>query len=144
MSLVLRSWSCLGIPSLAFTRPQSLVRIAIRRQFFSAQTDFKRMNSAPHVMSVTFLGTSSGGNPVLYNLLGPDWWGIGGPTDARNCSSLVLQALPDGSLWSESLFEVDTIRHSTYDNQCLIVQKVQFVNLPCKRRQDISGYGPGE
>ncbi|KAI0078567.1 hypothetical protein K474DRAFT_1696943 [Panus rudis PR-1116 ss-1] len=37
----------------------------------------------PHDMVVTFLGTASGG----------------GPTETRNCSSLVLNALGDGSLW---------------------------------------------
>ncbi|EIN11267.1 hypothetical protein PUNSTDRAFT_98327 [Punctularia strigosozonata HHB-11173 SS5] len=36
-----------------------------------------------HTMSVTFLGTSSGG----------------GPTVSRNCSSLVVDALGDGTLW---------------------------------------------
>ncbi|EMD36644.1 hypothetical protein CERSUDRAFT_94921 [Gelatoporia subvermispora B] len=36
-----------------------------------------------HEMVITFLGTTSGG----------------GPTDTRNCSSLVVDALGDGSLW---------------------------------------------
>ena len=35
-------------------------------------------------MTATFLGTSSGG----------------GPTESRNCSSLVLDVVGDGSLWS--------------------------------------------
>jgi hypothetical protein len=35
-------------------------------------------------MTVTFLGTCSGG----------------GPNESRNCSSLVLDCLRDGSLWS--------------------------------------------
>lgn len=35
-------------------------------------------------ITVTFLGTTSGG----------------GPTETRNCSSLVVDALGDGSLWS--------------------------------------------
>ena len=35
-------------------------------------------------MTATFLGTSSGG----------------GPTESRNCSSLVLDIVGDGSLWS--------------------------------------------
>ncbi|KAH9058070.1 beta-lactamase-like protein [Lactarius vividus] len=38
-------------------------------------------------MSATFLGTSSGG----------------GPTESRNCSSLVLDVVGDGSLWSTHL-----------------------------------------
>lgn len=37
-----------------------------------------------HCMTATFLGTSSGG----------------GPTESRNCSSLVLDVVGDGSLWS--------------------------------------------
>ena len=37
-------------------------------------------------MTATFLGTSSGG----------------GPTESRNCSSLVLDVVGDGSLWSIS------------------------------------------
>lgn len=40
------------------------------------------------MMSVTFLGTSSGG----------------GPSESRNCSSLVCDVLGDGSLWSMPLF----------------------------------------
>lgn len=35
-------------------------------------------------MTATFLGTSSGG----------------GPTESRNCSSLILDVVGDGSLWS--------------------------------------------
>jgi len=42
---------------------------------------------APLPMSVTFLGTSSGG----------------GPSDSRNCSSLVVDVHGDGSLWSALL-----------------------------------------
>jgi hypothetical protein len=41
-------------------------------------------------MSVTFLGTSSGGGPTLY----------------RNCSSLVADVLGDGSLWMACLSSV--------------------------------------
>lgn len=38
-------------------------------------------------MTATFLGTSSGG----------------GPSESRNCSSLVLDVVGDGSLWSISI-----------------------------------------
>lgn len=43
--------------------------------------------SNPHNINLTFLGTASGG----------------GPTETRNCSSLVVDALNDGTLWSEYL-----------------------------------------
>ena len=39
-------------------------------------------------ITVTFIGTTSGG----------------GPSQSRNCSSLVVDTLGDGSLWSTSLF----------------------------------------
>jgi hypothetical protein len=44
-------------------------------------------NMAPPTMSIFFLGTSSGG----------------GPSESRNCSSLLVDALGNGDLWSEYL-----------------------------------------
>jgi hypothetical protein len=43
-----------------------------------------RLEPMSQWMTATFLGTSSGG----------------GPTESRNCSSLVLDVVGDGSLWS--------------------------------------------
>ena len=67
-------------------------------------------------ITVSFLGTTSGG----------------GPTDTRNCSSLVLDGLGNDLLWSEyspPMFKrVDLY---TMSNQCLIVQKELFVSSRC-------------
>lgn len=53
---------------------------------FKSSEVFTRLSRmmAPLPMTITFLGTSSGG----------------GPSDSRNCSSLVADLQPDGSLWS--------------------------------------------
>ena len=67
-------------------------------------------------ITVSFLGTTSGG----------------GPTDTRNCSSLVLDGLGNDLLWSEyspPMFE--RVDLHTMSNQCLIVQKELFVSSRC-------------
>jgi len=60
-----------------------------------------RSANMPPMMSVTFLGTSSGGGPI----------------DSRNCSSLVMDVLGDGTLWMVDCAE-GTMR--------------QFTQQPCR------------
>lgn len=67
-------------------RPLRLLELRINiRPFHSSSLRQKIfISEMTRSMSVSFLGTSSGG----------------GPTATRNCSSLVADVLADGSLWS--------------------------------------------
>ena len=68
---------------LAPSRPRGF---PTRLNFQAAPTTARPFghNAMSKNMTITFLGTTSGG----------------GPTTTRNCSSLVVDALGDGSLWS--------------------------------------------
>ncbi|KAJ7098153.1 beta-lactamase-like protein [Mycena belliarum] len=65
---------------MRFLRPTRRLRFSFARHSRSIYLSPAQMARA---MSVTFLGTCSGG----------------GPNESRNCSSLVLDCLRDGSLW---------------------------------------------
>lgn len=66
---------------LPFYRSRRLFTTSLHTEPLSIRP---RISDMSHLMSVTFLGTSSGG----------------GPSESRNCSSLVADVLGDGSLWS--------------------------------------------
>ena len=61
--------------------------LCLRRIAFACVRNVWRERSMSQWMTVAFLGTSSGG----------------GPSESRNCSSLVLDIIGDGSLWSTHL-----------------------------------------
>ena len=65
-------------------------QLCLRHSAFASCHNIRRERSTTSMsqwMSAIFLGTSSGG----------------GPTESRNCSSLVLDIVGDGSLWSSYL-----------------------------------------
>lgn len=74
-------------------------------------------------MAVTFLGTSSGG----------------GPTRARNCSSLVCDMLNDGSLWSTYCVHIQTANPSLPFSGRLRGRDYQTVPLSALRRSECQG-----
>ena len=76
------------------SRPPTLSALAPTVLFRHKSTRSKMSNN----ITLTFLGTTSGG----------------GPTETRNCSSLVVDALGTSSLWSASTVPPRLLDHSAY------------------------------